>query len=173
MIGIVVKQTGLASDEDIDGRGGRLVGSIEQQSISAHHHDDSWLLIQLLETTKRKPPLFPNPKTSLHASFLVFLFSPLFRTRRSILYCQQVRLNRASGKDLRWRWDEDEMRFQLWSVEAAVRGTSVCSNRAAKASGVQNSWKVHKKTEETKNRRMHTSCSIVMNSFFFFVNVKN
>jgi hypothetical protein len=84
-----------------------------------------------------------------------------------------VRLNRASGKDLRWRWDEDEMRFQLWSVEAAVRGTSVCSNRAAKASGVQNSRKVHKKTEETKNRRMHTSCSIVMNSFFFFVNVKN
>jgi hypothetical protein len=100
MIGIVVKQTGLASDEDIDGRGGRLVGAIEQQSISAHHHHDSWLLIQLLQTTKRKPPLFPNPKTSSTLLFW-FLFSPLFRTRRSILYCQQVQSNRASGKDIR------------------------------------------------------------------------
>jgi hypothetical protein len=78
MIGIVVKQTGLASDEDIDGRGGRLVGAVEQQSISAHHHHDSWLLIQLLQTTERKPPLFPNPKTSSTLSFLVFIFPPFF-----------------------------------------------------------------------------------------------
>jgi len=78
MIGIVVKQTGLASDEDIDGRGGRLVGAVEQQSISAHHHHDSWLLIQLLQTTtKRKPPLFPNLKTSSTLIFW-FLFSPPF-----------------------------------------------------------------------------------------------
>ncbi len=69
MIGIVVKQTGLASDEDIDGRGGRLVGAVEQQSISAHHHHDSWLLIQLLQTTTKKKN---------HRSFLILKPPPHF-----------------------------------------------------------------------------------------------
>jgi hypothetical protein len=64
-----------------------------------------------------------------------------------------VQSNRASGKDFRWRW-ETKMKWDsvVKRRKPQCEEAQACSNRAAKASGVQNSRKSTEEKRRDKNR---------------------